>query len=219
MNLYKLNTYLIAGPENINSETVLKNETQESALIRLVNDFANNGLDVFQLRCKDFSKKEFYKIAETIGSNLINTECKFCINDDVEVTIQLKEKVNILHLGQDDMHPTKAKKMIGEHISLGLSITDISQIYKIPEIIDYIGVGPVYKTASKSDASKPMGISKVRNIIDKVQIPVVAIGGLQLKNIPQLKEIGVSGFAIISAIFGEEDPYSSFIKYKKLAKF
>ena len=219
MKLYKLNTYLIAGPENINSETVLKNETQESALIRLVTDFANNGLDVFQLRCKDFSKNEFYKIAETIGSKLIKTECKFCINDDVDVTIRLKEKVNILHLGQDDMHPTEAKKMIGDHISLGLSITDISQIYKIPEIVDYIGVGPVYKTATKSDASKPMGISTVRNIIDKVQIPVVAIGGLQLKNIPQLKEIGVSGFAIISAIFGEEDPYSSFIKYKKLAKF
>ena len=217
--MYKLNTYLIAGPENINSETVLKNETQESALIRLVTDFANNGLDVFQLRCKDFSKNEFYKIAETIGSKLIKTECKFCINDDVDVTIRLKEKVNILHLGQDDMHPTEAKKMIGDHISLGLSITDISQIYKIPEIVDYIGVGPVYKTATKSDASKPMGISTVRNIIDKVQIPVVAIGGLQLKNIPQLKEIGVSGFAIISAIFGEEDPYSSFIKYKKLAKF
>jgi len=219
LKLYKLNTYLIAGPENINSETVLKNETQESALIRLVTDFANNGLDVFQLRCKDFSKNEFYKIAETIGSKLIKTECKFCINDDVDVTIRLKEKVNILHLGQDDMHPTEAKKMIGDHISLGLSITDISQIYKIPEIVDYIGVGPVYKTATKSDASKPMGISTVRNIIDKVQIPVVAIGGLQLKNIPQLKEIGVSGFAIISAIFGEEDPYSSFIKYKKLAKF
>ena len=217
--MYKLNTYLIAGPENINSETVLKNETQESALIRLVSDFANNGLDVFQLRCKDFSKNEFYKIAETIGSKLIKTECKFCINDDVDVTIQLKEKVNILHLGQDDMHPTKAKKMIGDHISLGLSITDISQIYKIPEIVDYIGVGPVYKTASKSDASKPMGISKVRNIIDKVQIPVVVIGGLQLKNIPQLKEIGVSGFAVISAIFGEHDPHSSFKKYKKLAKF
>ena len=64
-----------------------------------------------------------------------------------------------------------------------------------------------------------MGISKVRNIIDKVQIPVVVIGGLQLKNIPQLKEIGVSGFAIISAIFGEQDPQSSFEKYKKLAKF
>ena len=219
MNLYKLNTYLIAGPENINSETVLKNETQESALIRLVTDFANNGLNVFQLRCKDFSKNEFYKIAETIGSKLIKTECKFCINDDVDVTIQLKEKVNILHLGQDDIHPTKAKKIIGDHISLGLSITDISQIYKIPEIVDYIGVGPVYKTATKSDASKPMGISTVKNIIDKVQIPVVVIGGLQLKNIPELKEIGVSGFAIISAIFGEQDPHSSFKKYKKLAKF
>ena len=62
-------------------------------------------------------------------------------------------------------------------------------------------------------------ITNFMNIIDKVQIPVVAIGGLQLKNIPQLKEIGVSGFAIISAIFGEEDPQSSFKKFKKLAKF
>ena len=120
--MYKLNTYLIAGPENVNSETILKNETKESALIRLVTDFAYDGLNVFEL----------YKIAEKIGSNLINTKCKFCINDDVDVTIMLKEKVNILHLGQDDMHPTEAKKMISDNISLGLSITDIKQIYKIP---------------------------------------------------------------------------------------
>ena len=217
--MYKLNTYLIAGPENVNSETILKNETKESALIRLVTDFAYDGLNVFQLRCKDFSKNELYKIAEKIGSNLINTKCKFCINDDVDVTIMLKEKVNILHLGQDDMHPTEAKKMIGDNVSLGLSITDIKQIYNIPEIVDYIGVGPIYKTDSKSDASKPMGISTLRNIIKEVKIPVVAIGGLQLKNIPQLKQIGVSGFAIISAIFGEKDPQSTFNKYKKLAKF
>lgn len=217
--MYKLNTYLIAGPENINSETILKNETKESALIRLVTNFANDGLDVFQLRCKNFSKNDFYKIAEKIGSNLINTKCKFCINDDVDVTIMLKEKVNILHLGQDDMHPTEAKKMIGDNVSLGLSITDIKQIYKIPEIVDYIGVGPIYKTDSKSDASKPMGVSTLRNIIKEVKIPVVAIGGLQLKNIPQLKQIGVSGFAIISAIFGEKDPQSSFKQYKQLAKF
>ena len=217
--MYKLNTYLIAGPENVNSETILKNETKESALIRLVTDFAYDGLDVFQLRCKNFSKNELYKIAEKIGSNLINTKCKFCINDDVDVTIMLKEKVNILHLGQDDMHPTEAKKMIGDNISLGLSITDIKQIYKIPEIVDYIGVGPIYKTDSKSDASKPMGVFTLRNIIKEVKIPVVAIGGLQLKNILQLKQIGVSGFAIISAIFGEKDPQSTFNKYKKLAKF
>ena len=217
--MYKLNTYLIAGPENINCETILKNETKESALIRLATNFANDGLDVFQLRCKDFSKNELYKIAEKIGSNLMNTKCKFCINDDVDVTIMLKEKVNILHLGQDDMHPTEAKKMIGDNVSLGLSITDIKQIYKIPEIVDYIGVGPIYKTDSKSDASKPMGISTLRNIIKEVKIPVVAIGGLQLKNIHELKQIGVSGFAIISAIFGEKNPQSSFKKYKQLAKF
>ena len=217
--MYKLNTYLIAGPENVNSETILKNETKESALIRLVTNFAYDGLNVFQLRCKDFSKNELYKIAEKIGSNLINTKCKFCINDDVDVTIMLKEKVNILHLGQDDMHPTEAKKMISDNVSLGLSITDIKQIYKIPEIVDYIGVGPIYKTDSKSDASKPMGISTLRNIIKEVKIPVVAIGGLQLKNIHELKQIGVSGFAIISAIFGEKNPQSSFKKYKQLAKF
>ena len=216
--MYKLDTYLIAGPENVNSETVLKNETHESALIRLVNDFANNGLDVFQLRCKDFSKKEFYKIAKKIGTNLIKTECKFCINDDVDVTIQLKEKVNILHLGQDDMYPTEAKKMIGDNISLGLSITDIKQIYTIPEIVDYIGVGPIYKTDSKSDASKPMGISVLRNIIEEVKIPVVAIGGLKLKNIPELKQIGVSGFAMISEIFNSIHPKKKFKEFKKLAK-
>ena len=216
--MYKLNTYLIAGPENINSETILKNETKESALIRLVTNFANNGLDVFQLRCKNFSKTEVYKIADKIGSNLMNTKCKFCINDVVDVTIQLKEKVNILHLGQDDMHPTDAKKIIGNNISLGLSITDSKQIYKIPEIVDYIGVGPIYQTDSKPDASKPMGISVLRNIIQEVKIPVVAIGGVKLKNIPQLRQIGVSGFAMISEIFNNIHPEKKFLEFKKLSK-
>ena len=130
----------------------------------------------------------------------------------------LKEKVDILHLGQDDIHPTEAIKMIGDNISLGLSITDIKQIYKIPEIVDYIGVGPIYKTDSKSDASKPMGVSVLRNIIEEVKIPVVAIGGLKLKNIPQLKLLGVSGFAMISEIFNSIHPEKTFTEFKKLAK-
>ena len=218
MNSFKLNTYLIGGPENIQSKHILPNENKKEALLRFVSTFASLGLDVFQLRCKSMNDQEFLKLANKVANILITTNCKFCINDNVMIVKKLTKYVDILHLGQDDMKPEKAKKIINDRIKIGLSITNLSQINNIPSFVSYIGVGPIFPTVSKSDASEAMGELILEQIINKIDIPIVAIGGIKLQNIKKLRALGVSGVAMISEIFNSDDPEKKFKEFKSLAK-
>ena len=218
MNSFKLNTYVIGGPENIQERHLLPYETKSAALVRFVSLFSSLGLDVFQLRFKNSSDTDFLKLAKEIVQVLKNTSCKLCINDNVQVVNKLSNDVDILHIGQNDMNPELAKNQIGSKVKIGLSITDLDQIQNIPNFINYIGVGPIFPTNSKTDASNAMGELILEEIIKKVDIPVVAIGGIKLKNINKLKSMGVSGFAMISEIFSSIDPEKKFKEFKKLAK-
>jgi len=218
LNLFNLNTYVIGGPENIQERHLLPSETKSEALVRFVGIFSSLGLDVFQLRLKNSNTYDFLKLANEILEVLKNTNCKLCINDNVEVVTKLANDVDILHIGQNDMDPELAKNKISSKVKIGLSITDIDQIHNIPNFIDYIGVGPVFPTNSKDDASNAMGELILEEIVKKVDIPVVAIGGIKLKNIKKLKSIGVLGFAMISEIFSSVNPEKKFLEFKKLAR-
>ena len=105
MNLFNLNTYVIGGPENIQERHLLPYETKSEALVRFVDIFSSLGLDVFQLRFKNSSDDDFLKLASEIVQVLKNTNCKLCINDNVEVVNKLANDVDILHIGQNDMDP------------------------------------------------------------------------------------------------------------------
>ena len=110
MNSFKLNTYVIGGPENIQERHLLPSETKSEALVRFVSLFSSLGLDVFQLRFKNSSDTDFLKLAKEIVQVLKNTSCKLCINDNVQVVNKLSNNVDILHIGQNDMEPQLAKK-------------------------------------------------------------------------------------------------------------
>lgn len=211
-------TYLVAGPENILPNHQLGNESKEQALIRIVQELANNGLNVFQLRAKNISDSEQIDILCNLKKALLNTQTKICINDSVNVASRAGDFVDILHLGQSDMHPEKAKSFINDRIKIGLSITKESQTRNIPDCVSYIGVGPIYKTNSKNDAEKPIGETILKQILEKVNIPVVAIGGIDLNNVSNLFSLGVSGVAVISNILNNENPLKNFLLLKEKIK-
>ena len=149
---------------------------------------------------------------------MLNTQTKICINDSVNVASRAGDFVDILHLGQSDMHPEKAKSFINDRIKIGLSITKESQTRNIPACVSYIGVGPIYKTNSKNDAEKPIGETILKQILEKVHIPVVAIGGINLNNVSNLFSLGVSGVAVISNILNNENPLKNFLLLKEKIK-
>jgi len=208
-------TYFIAGPENILSNHLLNNENKEQALVRIVRELAVNGLNVFQLRAKNFDENNIIALLKDIRLAIHNTNTKLCINDNVSVASKVGNLIDILHLGQSDAHPDKAKRIIGSDIEIGLSITNENQIDYIPDCVDYIGVGPIYKTNSKDDASEPLGENGLKNIILKTNVPVVAIGGISTTKVSKLFELGVSGVAVISNILNNENHLQNFLSLKK----
>ena len=210
-----LQSYFIAGPENLYPHHISKNEKLEKALVRIVSELAKNGLDVFQLRAKSMNDNEIIDLIKNLSSATSNTKMKLCINDNVNVASKCKGLIDILHLGQSDMKPNEAKKMIDQNIEIGLSITNKNQLDDVPNCVNYLGVGPIFPTGSKKDASEPIGSNILREIINKTEIPVVAIGGISLDNIYDLFKLGVSGVAVISAILNEYNPIENFHKLKE----
>ena len=207
-------TYFVAGPENILSDHLLGNENKEQALVRIVKELAVNGLNVFQLRAKNLDENNIITLLKNLNYAMYDTNTKLCINDNVNVASKVGEIIDILHLGQSDMHPDKARSIIDHKIEIGLSITNENQIDDIPDCVKYIGVGPIYKTNSKNDASKPLGENGLKNIILKTNIPVVAIGGIATSKVSKLFDLGVSGVAVISNILNNKDYLQNFLLLK-----
>ena len=210
-----LQSYFIAGPENLLPNHIYKSENPNKALVRIVSELAKNGLDVFQLRAKSMKDNEIIYLIKDLSAATSNTKMKLCINDNVNVASKCKGLIDILHLGQTDMDPNEAKKFIDQNIQIGLSITDENQLGNIPKCVNYLGVGPIFPTGSKSDASEPMGLNTLKEIINKTNLPVVAIGGISIDNICKLFKLGVSGVAVISAILNENNPIENFKKMKE----
>ncbi len=210
-----LHSYFVAGPENLLPHHILKCEKPEKTLIRIVGELAENGLDVFQLRAKSMKDIEIIELIKDIRSATFNTKMKICINDNVNVASKCKGLIDILHLGQTDMDPNEAKKLIDQNIQIGLSITNENQLGNIPNCVNYLGVGPIFPTGSKIDASEPMGSNTLKEIINKTNLPVVAIGGISIDSICDLFKLGVSGVAVISAILNENNPIENFKKIKE----
>ena len=208
-------SYFIAGPENISPNHIIGKESKEQALVRIVKNLALSGLDVFQLRAKNLEENQIIKILYNLKLSIKDTNTKLCINDNVHVASQTKDIIDIVHLGQSDMHPDIAIDLIGNNVEIGLSITNESQLASIPKCVKYIGVGPIYNTNSKSDASNPIGEKRLKDIIIKTNLPVVAIGGISLDNIKNLFALGVSGVAVISNILNENDPLENFLLLKQ----
>ena len=215
LKMLDYSTYFVAGPENILLNHLLNNENREQALVRIVRELAINGLNVFQLRAKNLDENNIIALLKDIRSAIHNTNTKLCINDNVSIASKVGNLIDILHLGQSDTHPDKARRIIDSDIEIGLSITNENQIDYIPDCVDYIGVGPIYKTNSKDDASEPLGENGLKNIILKTNVPVVAIGGISTTKVSKLFELGVSGVAVISNILNSENHLQNFISLKK----
>lgn len=173
------------------------------------------GATIVQLRDKganiDTLCKEtdsLLKICQRYGAPLI-------INDNAEVV--LKTGADGVHLGQSDMELAHAREILGSDKIIGGSARTVELAKKAEQSgADYIGCGAVFGTLTKADA-KYLGTENLKKICGTVGIPVVAIGGVSADNIPQLENCGISGVAVVSAIFGADNICSAAQKLRKLA--
>lgn len=172
-------------------------------LADLVEESIRAGATFIQLREKNLSFSEFVKTAVEIKAVTDRYGIPFIINDDVEVA--LEADADGVHIGQGDEGIQTVREKLGSHKIIGLSAHTVEEAVKAEEMdADYIGVGTVFNTSTKSDAT-PVSFDTLKSICSRVHIPVVAIGGVNKNNILKLSGSGADGVAVISAIFAQPD--------------
>lgn len=159
------------------------------------------GADIIQLREKNKTKKELLAMAKELRDLTRKHNVLFIVNDHIDVALAVD--ADGIHLGQDDLPLTEARKIMGPDKIIGISTHALAEALEAEKNgADYIGVGPVFETKSKVDVVDPVGLEYVREVVAHTQIPFVAIGGIKLHNVEQVLEAGASRICVISAIVG-----------------
>ena len=161
------------------------------------------GASIIQLREKNLTHEEFKTEALEIQKLCKKYKIPFIINDDVKLAVEIN--ADGIHVGQDDMEAGNVRTLIGNEKILGVSVqTPEEAVLAESKGADYLGAGAVFHTDSKSDAVE-VSHDTLKKICSSVKIPVVAIGGINAKNIRELSGSGIAGVAVISAIFAADD--------------
>lgn len=171
-------------------------------LYEQVEDSLKGGVTILQLREKELGYNEFLQEAIELGALCKEYNVPFIVNDEVEIAI--KSGADGVHIGQDDADAKEVRKAIGDKI-LGVSVQTVEQAKKaVDDGADYLGVGAVFPTGTKLDACD-VPHETLCEICNAVDIPVVAIGGINKGNMLKLSGSGIKGVALVSAIYAASD--------------
>lgn len=185
-------------------------------LYKQVEEAIKGGATIVQLREKNLDEENFLNEALEIQKLCRKYNILFVVNDNVEIA----RKINAdgVHVGQSDMEAVNVRAMLGNDKILGVSVQTVEQaLLAEKQGADYLGVGAVFPTGSKADADD-VSYETLKAICEAVSIPVVAIGGISAGNVSALKDSGISGIAVISAIFAARDIESAAKRLKELAE-
>ena len=173
------------------------------SLYEQVKEALENGVTCVQLREKELNESDFLKEAKQISALCKEYKVPFIVNDNVNIAIACK--ADGIHIGQEDMELTNVRKLVGEDMIIGVSAHTVEEAIKAQEGgADYIGIGAVFATSTKTDVDV-LSFETLKSICEAVDIPTVAIGGIKKDNICKLKGSGIDGVAVVSAIFAAKD--------------
>lgn len=173
----------------------------------------DGGAKLVQLREKHASPAEFYREAQKAIEIAHSNGVKIIINDRVDIALALK--ADGVHLGQDDLPPAKARKLLGDKAIIGFSTHSIEQVnaaLKLP--VDYVAFGPVFATTTKENPDPVVGLELLALIRKALgDFPLTAIGGINETNFRDVLAAGADSVAIISAVLSDPDLISERVKF------
>lgn len=188
----------------------------KQSLYEQVESALKGGATCVQLREKELDNEAFLDEAIELGALCKQYGVPFFINDNVEVAI--KCHADGIHVGQDDMKAAEVRKKVGNDMIIGVSVHSVEEALEaVKNGADCLGVGAVFSTSTKADANV-LPKETLRDICAAVDIPVVAIGGINKSNISSLSGSRVDGVALVSAIFGADDIEKECRLLKKLSE-
>ncbi|MDO5389139.1 MAG: thiamine phosphate synthase [Clostridia bacterium] len=183
-------------------------------LAQAVEEAIKGGVTFIQLREKNTEYEKLKELALSVKAVTDKYSIPFVINDNVELCIDIN--ADGVHLGADDMSVKKAREILGNDKIIGGTARTLERgIKAYEEGADYLGIGAVFDTSTKAGTTH-MSKETALKIHSLVPIPTVAIGGISSQNILSLKGYGISGIAVVSSIFAQEDITSSCIELSSL---
>ena len=184
------------------------------SLYEQVEEAIKGGVTFVQLREKKLDEENFLDEALDIQNLCRKYDIPFVVNDNVKIAKMIN--ADGVHVGQSDMGAENVRGILGDDKIIGVSVQTVEQaVLAEKQGADYLGVGAVFPTGSKVDA-EDVSFETLKAICESVNIPVVAIGGISAGNVLKLKGSGISGIAVISAIFAAEDIESATKNLKQL---
>lgn len=161
-----------------------------------------NGITMLQLRMKNEPDAAVIKMATDIKAVL--EDVPLIINDNIDIALAVD--ATGVHLGQDDCNPDDARICLGKEKVIGVSVNTLDHVNSLPDHIDYIGIGPVYTTKTKSNLKPVLGLAGLEKLVAASPVPSVAIGGVKTENVQHIVQTGVNGIAVVSDICCAQDP-------------
>lgn len=190
------------GRLHVITDTSLQSRFSHAELAELA---IKGGADTIQFRQKTGPIREIIRQAQEVREVTAAHGIPLIVNDRLDVALACR--ADGLHLGQSDMPMELARDILGKEFIIGGSANSKEEIkFCLRAEVDYIGIGPVFPTGSKDDASPALGLDGFKAIAGELYTPVVAIGGVTSENIPALYEAGTFGVAVISAVCCQPDP-------------
>ena len=185
--------------------------------IEVVKDMIGAGVKIIQYREKDKKMQDKYRECSAIRELTKAAGVTFIVNDDIALAMIVQ--ADGLHIGQDDLPIEKVRELVGDKMIIGLSTHCPAEAQQaVVSGADYIGVGPMFKTATKKDVCDPVGFEYLEYVAQNISIPFVAIGGIKISNIPEVVKHGAQCLAIISEITTASDIFKRISQVKEVIK-
>ncbi|MFO7986945.1 MAG: thiamine phosphate synthase [Desulfatiglandaceae bacterium] len=190
------------GKLHVLTDTVLQIRFSHVQLTEMA---IHGGADTIQFRQKTGSSREMIDLARKMRALCADRGAAFIVNDRVDIALACN--AHGVHLGQDDFPIPLARKLLGADRIIGGSASTLEEAREcVSDGADYVGFGPVYPTSSKDDAGPVRGIEILEQLAAQIPVPVIAIGGIDAGNTPEIMRAGAHGIAVISAVCCKQDP-------------
>jgi len=162
------------------------------------------GVDVVQLRDKEAEAAAIVDEGLRVHELTARYQAPLIVNDRVDIALAIEAEG--AHVGQTDLPAGMARKLLPAPALLGVSTSSVDMARRAQQQrADYVGFGPVYPTTTKETAASPRGVERLRDILEKIDVPLVALGGISDRNISEVVAAGADHVAVCSAIVGAEN--------------
>jgi thiamine-phosphate pyrophosphorylase len=184
-------------------------ELSHAAQLRLL---IEGGAEFVQLREKHAAPREFYFAAREALAVARENGVRLIINDRADIAFAIK--ADGVHLGQEDLLPRHARKLLGSEAIIGYSTHSIEQAIEAVKMpIDYVAVGPIFSTKTKKNPDPVIGLEGIRRIREAVgDFPLVAIGGITLENAAKVFKAGADSIAVIGDLISDAEQITKRMK-------